>query len=198
MIDLDELLQRDSGAHRPADPVRRVRGLPARREAQELDRLRRRLSGHDRIRLRCRQGLVGPRRRAQQACSSATSRPIRATSKSCPAWRPVAVPLRAQGEADRRAERPEPRRATGTPSATAHPASVRGARRTALVNARLFERQRQDAEASRRSPRSAAKSRRCSISMSCSSRIAQLDQARRRLPHVRHPAAQRDDAASSR
>ena len=104
----------------------------------------------------------------------------------------LVVPLRRQGACHRRAEPPQRHAPARSPNRRGHSAPVRGARAQChrerpAVRARSASTRRR----SRRWRRSAARSARILDLDELLTRIANLTQARRRLPHVRHPAAQR-------
>ena len=201
VLDLDDLLHEDPGSHRPADLVRGLRGLPARRAPRRAEG-RAYTVGYPR-RATNRSGSSSVR--DSSAPRSASQQPllvndldVRSALRRVRARHGVGNrrAAAAQVEADRRAQHAQPAPGSIQPQRRRDAAPDRGARRD-----RARQRQALRAEPSRRRgardarrdrprgrvgarPRSAVRAHRAA------------HQATHRLPDVRHPAAQRSRTSS--
>ena len=150
VLDFDELLTKIPKLIAPADLVRRIRRLSARRAARRAARgLRGRLSGHRRAdRLKLGQGLVGAAVASQQPLlvNDVASDPRYVEIVPGMASELV-VPLLHKSKADRRAEPAQPQRISSRSTTSRCCVSSPRTSRSRIVNARLFEQSRHDAEA---------------------------------------------------
>ena len=203
MLDLEELLAQDSAAHRPAHAVQRVLGLSARRKAAGAHEsptpsaIPRTCSAT--LRLRVGQGVVGA---AVQEGRPILVNDIRQEPRYMGPLRnmlsQLAVPMRRKGKVIGALNLLNEVEGAFTAQDEALLRQFAAHVAVAIENARLFQSERHYVDTLETLAEIGREMSSILDLDALLTRIASLTKRLDRLPHLRHPAARRGDAASSR